>query len=196
MSIYEYEVPGMDGEPIAMSAYRGKVLLIVNTASRCGYARQFAGLQRLYDAYRGQGFELLGIPCNQFNAKEPEDGEAIRVYCEGAFGATFPLAAKADAVGEAAHPLFVYLTGQAPFQGFDTTAENGRRMRDFLRTKHPGLYAGDGIKWNFTKFLIGRAGEVAGRFETPEEPETLAPAVESLLARRRDMFDADGETGK
>ncbi|MFC4811679.1 glutathione peroxidase [Paenibacillus sp. GCM10023250] len=185
MSIYEHELQGMDGEPIALSAYRGKVLLIVNTASRCGYARQFAGLQRLYDAYRGQGFELLGVPCNQFNAKEPEDGEAIRAYCEETFGAAFPLAAKVDVTGASAHPLFACLTGQAPFRGFDTTTENGRWMRDFLQTRYPGLYAGNGIKWNFTKFLIGRDGEVAGRFETPEEPETLAPAIEALLARER-----------
>ncbi|NBD25430.1 glutathione peroxidase [Paenibacillus glycinis] len=181
MSIYDFTVQGIDGEPIPLSAYRGRVLLIVNTASRCGYARQLAGLQQLYDAYRGQGFDMLGFPCNQFNAKEPEDGAEIRTYCEATFGASFPLAAKVDVVGERAHPLFAYLTGRAPFQGFDHADENGRWMRDFLQAKHPDLYAGDGIKWNFAKFLVGRDGTIAGRFETPEEPDRLAPVIESLL---------------
>ncbi|QHW32787.1 glutathione peroxidase [Paenibacillus rhizovicinus] len=183
MSIYTYAVKGNDHEQIAMSEYRDKVLLIVNTASRCGYSRHFAGIQKLYETYRGQGFEVLGFPCNQFNAKEPDGDASVLAYCRGEFGVTFPLAAKTDVIGPDAHPLFSYLTAQLPFAGFDASTENGRWMRDFLTEKYPDIYAGNGVKWNFTKFLIDRDGRPAERFETPVEPESLAPAIEALLRR-------------
>ncbi|QHT63267.1 glutathione peroxidase [Paenibacillus lycopersici] len=183
MTVYTYTLGGNGREAIDLSEYRGKALLIVNTASRCGYSRHFVGLQRLYDAYRGQGLELLGVPCNQFNAKEPDDDAQLQAYCRNELGVTFPLAAKTDVIGPNAHPLFGYLTARLPFAGFDETDENGRWMRDFLLAKYPDVYAGDGVKWNFTKFLIDRDGRPAGRFETPVEPDALAPAIEALLRR-------------
>ncbi|MBM7568873.1 glutathione peroxidase [Paenibacillus sacheonensis] len=183
MSIYSYEVESADHGIIPLSDYRGKVLLIVNTASRCGYSKHFAGLQRLYDTYREQGFELLGFPCNQFNAKEPDSDAELRAYCEDTFGITFPFAAKTEVTGPRAHPLFAYLTGELPFEGFDLSTENGRWMDSFVQTKYPELYGGNCIKWNFTKLLIGRDGRPAARFETPVEPEELAPAIETFLKK-------------
>ncbi|PYI51792.1 glutathione peroxidase [Paenibacillus flagellatus] len=184
MSIYDIQVNGMDGRPVEWSAYRGAVLLIVNTASRCAYSRQFAGLQRLYDTYRDQGFTILGFPCNQFNDKEPDEGPAVRLYCEQTFGVAFPLFAKTEVRGPSAHPLFRYLTRQAPFRGFDPESPEERKMEWFLKEKYPDIYAGDGVKWNFSKFLIGRDGRVAGRYETTTEPDDIEPAIRSLLADR------------
>ncbi|UUZ97298.1 glutathione peroxidase [Paenibacillus sp. P25] len=169
------------GKPAELSDYRGKVLLIVNTASRCSYSRQFAGLQQLYDKYGRQGLEILGFPCNQFNGKEPGSSEEVQAYCEGQFGVTFPLFEKIEVIGASAHPLFVYLTELAPFRGFDNGTAEGQWMQDFLKEKYPQIYDGDGVKWNFTKFLIGRDGQVKDRFETTIEPKDMEPAILSLL---------------
>lgn len=181
MSVHDYRLPGMHGEEIDLSVYRGKTLLIVNTASRCGYARHFAGLQQLQQTYRDRGLELLGVPCNQFNGKEPGTDPEIAAYCAGTFDISFPLATKLDVRGETAHPLFAYLTEQAPFQGYDLETEGGRWMDQFLTTTLPGIYEGDGIKWNFTKFLVDANGQVVGRFETPVEPEALGPYIERVV---------------
>ncbi|MET3289912.1 UNVERIFIED_CONTAM: glutathione peroxidase [Brevibacillus sp. OAP136] len=183
MSIYDfqYKLHMSDGTPVDMSDYRGSVLLIVNTASRCSYSRQFAGLQRLYDSYRAQGFKLLAFPCNQFNEKEPGSDVDIRQYCESNFGLTFPFFAKTEVRGPKAHPLFRELSAQAPFQGFDPVTPNAQWMQEFLETKHPDIYANDGVKWNFSKFLLDRNGMVKARFETTVEPEAIAPHIEALL---------------
>ncbi|MFB5760224.1 glutathione peroxidase [Paenibacillus medicaginis] len=181
MSVYDFQVNSIDGKPVKLSVYQGKVLLIVNTASKCGYSRQFAGLQELYESYQDQGFEILGFPCNQFNEKEPGTNPEVAEFCKSSFGVTFPLFEKLDVRGPSAHPLFQYLAGQAPFQGFDTQTSNGRWMKDFLQEKYPDVYAGDGIKWNFSKFLIGRDGRVFGRYETTIEPFELESDIKSLL---------------
>ncbi|SEC76244.1 glutathione peroxidase [Paenibacillus sp. GP183] len=181
MSIYDFQVTSINGKPVELSAYQGKVLLIINTASRCSYSRQFAGLQKLYESHHEQGFEILGFPCNQFNEKEPGSNSEVQEYCEINFGVTFPLFEKIEVRGPSAHPLFQYLMQQAPFQGFDTQTLDGQRMHDFLQEKYPEIYAGDGIKWNFSKFLIDRDGHVKARFETTTEPLDIEPAIESLL---------------
>lgn len=181
MSIYDFQVNSIDGKAVQLSVYRGKVLLIVNTASRCGYSHQFTGLQELYENYHDQGFEILGFPCNQFNEKEPGSNMEVEEFCKSSFGVTFPLFEKSDVRGPFAHPLFQYLTGEAPFQGFDTQSSNGQWMKDFLQEKYPDVYAGDGIKWNFSKFLIGRDGQVYGRYEATIEPFELESDVKSLL---------------
>ncbi|RAR41904.1 glutathione peroxidase [Paenibacillus sp. MDMC362] len=181
MSIYQFQAKSILGQPLELSAYRNKVLLIVNTASRCAYSRQFADLEQLYEQYREEGFEVLGFPCNQFNEKEPGSSVEIQRFCEGHFGVTFTLFEKVDVRGASAHPLFSYLTHQAPFQGFDTQTSSGQWMQDFLLDKYPEIYAGNGIKWNFTKFLIDRNGKVAGRYETVTEPREIEPIIESLL---------------
>ncbi|WP_276356930.1 glutathione peroxidase [Cohnella caldifontis] len=181
MSIFEKQVPAVDGTLVELSEYRGQVLLVVNTASRCSYSRQFAGLQQLHDRYRQQGFSVLGFPCNQFNAKEPDESAEVKRYCEANFGVTFPLFGKIDVRGPSAHPLFRELTEQAPFRGYDMENAEGEWMERFLREKYPEIYEGDGVKWNFTKFLIGRDGRVRDRFETPADSLILAPAIERLL---------------
>ncbi|TMV50359.1 glutathione peroxidase [Paenibacillus mesophilus] len=182
MSIYDFQVNAMSGKCVELSSHSGKVLLLVNTASRCSYSRQFAELQNLYDKYREQGFEILGFPCNQFNGKEPGSNSEVQNYCESTFGVTFPLFEKVDVQGSSAHPLFQYLVRQAPFRGFDIESPNGLWMQSFLQEKHPDLYAGDGIKWNFSKFLIDRDGQVYDRYETTTEPSEIEPYIRSLLS--------------
>lgn len=185
MSIYDFHVRRIDGHEIQLSEYKGKVLLIVNLASKCSFSRQIPGLQKLYEKWGGQGFEILGFPCNQFNGKEPGSNEEVRDACRREFGITFPLFEKMDVRGGTAHPLFPYLTEQAPFQGFDPDSENGRWMTGFLRQNYPDIYAGNGVKWNFTKFLIDRKGNVKQRFEPTIPPESLGPALESLLGNEK-----------
>ncbi|MGF9906829.1 glutathione peroxidase [Brevibacillus porteri] len=181
MSIYDFQVKTSSGKPVELSYYRGKALLIVNTASKCSYSRQFAGLQKLYENYHKRGFEILGFPCNQFNEKEPNSNLEVQEYCRSSFGVTFPLFEKIEVRGFSAHPLFQYLTQHAPFQGFDVQTPDGQWMNDFLQDKYPMIYSGNGIKWNFTKFLINQKGDVIGRFETTTEPIDIEPMVKSLL---------------
>ena len=181
MSIYDFQAEWIQGRPIRLSEYRGKVLMIVNVASQCSFSRQFAGLQSLYDAWREHGFEILAFPCNQFNGKEPGNHVEVEQACRGGFGVTFPLFGKIEVRGERAHPLFAYLTEQAPFQGFDPNNEQELWMKNFLLEQYPEIYAGNGIKWNFTKFLIDRCGNVVERFEPTTEPAALGRAVETLV---------------
>ncbi|AET58106.1 glutathione peroxidase [Paenibacillus terrae HPL-003] len=181
MSIYDFQATSIYGKPIKLSEYRGKILLIVNTASQCSFSRQFADLQKLYESRKRQGFEILAFPCNQFNEKEPSSHSELQEIYQNGHGVTFPLFGKTDIRGSAPHPLFQYLTQQAPFQGFDSQTKDGQWMEDFLRDKYPEIYAGDGIKWNFSKFLIDRDGHVNGRFESTTEPFEIDSIIESLL---------------
>ncbi|AZN40058.1 glutathione peroxidase [Paenibacillus albus] len=181
MSIYDFQVNAINGSSINLSEYQGKVLLLVNTASKCAYSRQFAGLMQLYEQYKHRGFEVLAFPCNQFNAKEPGSNEEVREFCEGHFGVTFPMFEKIEVRGGQAHPLFQYLTEQAPFQGFDPRTPDGMKMESFVREKYPDIYAGNGIKWNFTKFLITSDGQLHGRYEPTTEPHELEAIIQTLL---------------
>ena len=153
MSVYEYEAVTLDGKPVSLEAYKGSVLLIVNTASACGLTPQYEGLQRLYDQYKERGLTVLGFPCNQFGAQEPGTHEEIQSFCSRNYGVTFPMFEKVDVRGETAHPLFRYLTG-----GNDEL-----------------------IPWNFTKFLIGRDGQPVKRFEPQTAPADLSGDIEALL---------------
>ena len=155
-------VPHIDGQPLSLGHFRGRVLLIVNTASLCGFTPQYAGLESLYRTYRNQGFEVLAFPCNQFGAQEPGSEAGISTFCEKSFGVTFPLFAKIEVNGPNAHPLY-----------------------RFLKKERPGLFGivGSGaIRWNFTKFLVDRKGKVVARYGPAKEPNTLAGAIERLLA--------------
>ncbi|TVX98633.1 glutathione peroxidase [Cohnella terricola] len=181
MSIYNFQVNTIDGQLVKLSAYQGKVLLIVNTASKCSYSRQFVDLQNLHDVYCEQGLEILGFPCNQFNDKEPGNNNEVQQFCRSTFGVTFPMFEKIDVRGRNAHPIFQYLTQQAPFQGFDIQTPSGQSMNNFLQGKYPEIYAGDGIKWNFSKFLIDRKGHVQARFETTTELIDIEPVIKSLI---------------
>mgnify|MGYP000893429357 CR=1 FL=1 len=157
-TLYDFSATAIDGRRIAFSDYRGKVLLIVNTASRCGFTPQYAGLEQLYREFCQRGLIVLGFPCNQFGAQEPGDAEEIARFCSLNYDVSFPMFAKVDVNGDDAHPLY-----------------------RFLKEVRPGLLGTEGIKWNFTKFLVDRYGEVVERFSPATKPAELAAAIERLL---------------
>ncbi|MXQ54695.1 glutathione peroxidase [Shimazuella alba] len=157
MNIYDIQVTTASSEEKSLADYRGKVLLIVNVASKCGFTPQYKGLQALYDKYKDQGLEILGFPCNQFLGQEPGTNEEIQEFCQVNFGASFPIFAKIDVNGSNAHPLYKHLTKEAS-----------------------GILGG-AIKWNFTKFLVDRDGKVVKRYAPNTEPEKLAEKIEELL---------------
>ena len=157
-TLYTFSARTLDGKTVGLDRFRGKVLLIVNTASECGFTPQYAGLQQLHERFSARGFEVLGFPCNQFGKQEPGDAAQIGTFCEKNFGVTFPLFEKIDVKGPDAHPLFRYLTGQA---------------RGLLGTKS--------VKWNFTKFLVDRQGNVLKRYAPKTKPQEIASRIEALL---------------
>ena len=180
MSIYDYAYTSIEGNPVSMSQYKGKVVLIVNTASKCGFAPQYEGLEALYQRYRDQGFEVIGFPCNQFMDQEPGDEAAISEFCSVRYGVTFPMSAKADVRGDDAIPLFRYLTEQKGFEGMGKGIKN-KAFDMMLKAKYKDGYKDSQVKWNFTKFLVDRQGEVVARFEPVVEPAEIAAYIEKLL---------------
>ncbi|MDR6625672.1 glutathione peroxidase [Caulobacter segnis] len=158
MSVYDYSAQTLDGQDVNLADYRGKVLLIVNTASKCGFTPQYEGLEALYKAYKDRGLTILAFPCNQFGAQEPGNAEEIANFCSLTYDVTFPVMSKIDVNGADAHPLY-----------------------KFLKKEQKGLLGTEAIKWNFTKFLIGKDGEVVERFAPTVKPEDLKVAVEALL---------------
>ncbi|MEK8129320.1 glutathione peroxidase [Paenibacillus filicis] len=179
MSVYPFNVSTIRGEEKSLESYAGQVLVIVNTASKCGFTPQYSELQKLYEAYKDRGVTVLGFPCNQFGAQEPGTNDEIHTFCQLNYGVSFPLFDKVEVLGEDKHPLFAYLTEQAPFEGFDTEHPGGKILSSILEQQ--GLLEGNDIKWNFTKFLIDREGRVAGRFESTVEPADMYAAIEELL---------------
>lgn len=177
--IYDYTVYNQNNEKVSLRDYQGQVLLIVNTATQCGFTPQYPGLQALYDRYHDQGFEILDFPCNQFGAQAPGSDEDIHAFCTGRFGVTFPQFAKIDVNGENAHPLFVYLEKEKGFSGF--TGEKAAFMESFIAKAHPDYRETGDIKWNFTKFLVDREGKIIGRYESTTEPEELDPIIQEIL---------------
>jgi glutathione peroxidase len=157
-SIYDYKANSLDGKEVSLSDYRGKVVLIVNTASKCGFTPQYAGLEELHNAYQDKGLTVLGFPCNQFGAQEPGSPTEIGAFCQKNYGVTFPMFEKIHVNGDNAHPLWTYLKGEKP-----------------------GLLGTKGIKWNFTKFLVDREGHVVSRFAPTDTPASIKPAIEKLL---------------
>ncbi|MDF3031470.1 MAG: glutathione peroxidase [Moraxellaceae bacterium] len=157
-SVYEYSAKTITGEDKPIAEFQGQVLLIVNTASKCGFTPQFKGLEALYEKYKGQGFNILGFPCNQFLNQDPADDAQISEFCELNYGVTFPMFAKIDVNGDAAHPLFKHLTNAAP-----------------------GLLGSKAIKWNFTKFLVDRKGNVVHRYAPATKPEDIESDIRMLL---------------
>ncbi|GAA3399705.1 glutathione peroxidase [Paenibacillus hodogayensis] len=179
MGVYDYTARNIRGEEIGLNQYEGKVLLIVNTASKCGFTPQYTELQKLYEQYKDRDVVVLGFPCNQFGAQEPGSEDEIHTFCQLNYGVTFPLFEKVDVNGSDRHPLFGYLTEQAPFEGFDPENPRGKRLTSMLERE--GLLESNDVKWNFTKFLVDRSGNVVGRYESPVEPAEIAPAIEALL---------------
>jgi glutathione peroxidase len=157
-TIADFTVTTIDGQELALKDKLGKVLLVVNTASRCGFTPQYEGLEALYQRFKDRGFEVLGFPCNQFGAQEPGDAEEIEQFCKINFGVTFPLMAKIDVNGANASPLY-----------------------GWLKTEAKGLMGSTSIKWNFTKFLIGRDGKVVERYGPTDTPAAIAKDIEKLL---------------
>jgi len=156
--IYAFSAPLLDGRIVPLSDFRGRVLLIVNTASRCGFTPQYEGLEQLYRSYTAQGLSVLAFPCNQFGWQEPGTPEEIGVFCQRNYGVTFPVFARIEVNGRSAHPLY-----------------------QFLKKSRPGFFGFGRIGWNFTKFLVDRQGRVVARFAPAKKPLALAPAIEQLL---------------
>jgi glutathione peroxidase len=159
MGVYDFTVTTANGDLQPLEAYRGEVLLIVNTASKCGFTPQYKGLQQLYEEFQGQGFRVLGFPCNQFASQEPGTDEEIQQFCELNYQVTFPVFAKIDVNGPSADPLYKYLTHSAP-----------------------GVLGTEGIKWNFTKFLIDPTGNVVKRFAPNTTPESIRDAIAEMVS--------------
>jgi glutathione peroxidase len=157
-TIYSFSATALDGSPVSFERYRGKVLLIVNTASECGFTPQYEGLQKLHEKYGERGLAVLGFPCNQFGKQEPGDAGQIGAFCEKSYGVAFQMFDKIDVNGDAAHPLYKYLKDEAP-----------------------GLLGLEGIKWNFTKFLVDRNGEVTQRYAPLTKPDAIERDIEQLL---------------
>jgi len=181
MNVYDYKVKDIKGNNVSLSEYAGKVLLIVNTASKCGFTPQYDGLEKLYQEYKEQGLVVLGFPCNQFLAQEPGSEEEISSFCRLNYGVTFPLFSKVEVLGDNADPLFKFLSAAAPFKGYELDKEGGKVIQGVVREYYPDNLEGNGIKWNFTKFLIGRDGGVIDRYEPTITPEELFPVIKSLL---------------
>lgn len=181
MSIYNHEMMNIDGDLVSLEQYKGKVLLVVNTASKCGLTPQYEGLEALYKAYQNEGLEILGFPSNQFAAQEPGDNTEVKKFCSLNFGVSFPLFGKIDVRGENAHPLFKELSEEKPFQGFDMDNQFAAHLHGVLAAQFPEILEGNGVKWNFNKFLIDRDGNVVERFEPYVEPKDLEEAVKALL---------------
>lgn len=181
MSIYNFSLTDIDSNPGTMKDFEGKVLLVVNTASKCGFTPQYEDLQKLYDRYKNQGLEILGFPSNQFKEQEPGNSEEVKNFCNINYGVNFPLFEKTDVRGPGAHPLFNHLVEKAPFEGFDTTNAMGKILKEITENQYPEFLNDNSIKWNFTKFLIDRNGKVIKRFEPIVAPLDIESDIESLL---------------
>ena len=181
MNIYDFTVKTNKGIEKSLADYKGEVLLIVNTASKCGFTPQYKELQELYMKYKDQGFTVLGFPSNQFAGQEPGTNEEVAQFCQYNYGVTFPLFEKGDVRGENSQPLFRYLTEQKKFKGFDSAHPIASRLLGALQEKFPKFLDGDSIKWNFTKFLVARDGTVSGRYEPTTSPLQMAGDIEKLL---------------
>ncbi|MBU2700071.1 glutathione peroxidase [Sporomusaceae bacterium BoRhaA] len=181
MNVYDFTAMRGNGQEVLLKEYEGKVLIIVNTASKCGFTPQYADLEKLNREYANQGLEILGFPCNQFAEQEPAENHEIQNFCQVNFGVTFPIFAKTDVRGAKAHPLFSYLSEAAPFQGWDLNNPKGNALQTFLKEKFPQYLNGNSIKWNFTKFLVDRSGHVVKRFEPYIQPLDMVDEIKKLL---------------
>ncbi|MDP1684771.1 glutathione peroxidase [Hydrogenophaga sp.] len=158
-SIHDFKALSIDGKPVSLAQFKGKPLLIVNTASACGFTPQFGGLEKLHQTYGKRGLVVLGFPCNQFGSQDPGSNDEIASFCQLNFGVTFPMMEKINVNGAEAHPLYQWLTAEAP-----------------------GLLGSKAIKWNFTKFLVGKDGRVIKRYAPQDAPEKLAADIEAALS--------------
>ena len=180
--IYDITVKDMDGSDVSLANYKGKVLLIVNVASKCGLTPQYEGLEALYQKYKDQGLEILAFPCNQFLGQEPGTNEEIQSFCSLNYNVTFPLFDKIDVNGETESPLYTYLKKQAPFKGYPEGTEEFATMLDEIHQKTgTGFDQGDAIRWNFGKFLVSKDGKTILRFEPMVTPDIMEEAIQEFL---------------
>ena len=179
MSIYDFNVKDTEGNDVSLSEYEGKVLLIVNSATECGFTPQYNELTDIYNEFKDDGFTILDFPCNQFGNQAPQDDEGIHTFCTGRFGETFPQYSKIEVNGENADPLFKWLTENTKFDGF--TGPAALLLGPIVKKMDPDYKNNGNIKWNFTKFLINREGEIVRRFEPTEDEKVVRAAVEAML---------------
>ncbi|WP_209121097.1 glutathione peroxidase [Alkalihalobacillus sp. BA299] len=178
MSVYSFHANLSNGEEISLEKYKGDVMLIINTASKCGLTPQYEGLENLYNKYKNEGFTILAFPCNQFGGQEPGTDDEIKNFCSVNYNVTFPLFQKVEVNGENAHPLYKYLREQKPQ---DVGMDESSRLYKHLKNKVPELLEESNIRWNFTKFLIDQNGEVVTRFAPTTSPEEIEGTIKELL---------------
>lgn len=181
MSLYDFKAKDIDGNEVDLKDYEGKALLIVNTASECGFTPQYEDLQKIYELYQDKGLEILGFPCNQFKGQEPGNSDDIQKFCQINYGVTFKIFEKVNVNGENAHPLFKYLKSQAPYKGWDEDHPTNKILDSLLKEHYPEYLINNEIRWNFTKFLINSKGEVVNRFESSVSPLDMEKDIEKVL---------------
>ena len=179
MNIYDFMVKAQNGEDVSLSSFQGKVLLVVNTATGCGFTPQYAELQEMYEEFKEQGFEILDFPCNQFANQTPGTDEEVHDFCTSRYGITFPQYSKIDVNGENAIPLYKWLTANTKFEGFD--GPMGLILRPVVKKMDKDYKNNGSIKWNFTKILIDREGNIAARYEPTADIKKIRARVEELL---------------
>lgn len=179
-SIYDFKMNDLEGEQIDFSQYKGKVILIVNTASQCGLTPQYEGLEKLYEEYKDKGLVILGFPCNQFLGQEPGDAKEIRSVCLKNYGVTFPMFEKIDVNGKNEAPLYTFLKKKAPFKGYPNE-DFGKQLDEIHKKTGTGFEKGDNIRWNFGKFLVSKDGKTIKRFEPMVEPKELEKEIIKML---------------
>lgn len=181
--IYPFKVTDIDGNTHKMKQHKGKVVLVVNVASRCGLTPQYEGLEALYEKYHSRGLDIVAFPCNQFLGQEPGDNDEIKGFCSANYGVSFPIMDKVDVNGPNAAPIYVWLRSQAPFKGYpEQYADFGAQLDMIHQKTGTGYDQGDAVRWNFGKFLINRKGQVAQRIEPMVAPQELEALIEQLLA--------------
>lgn len=180
MSIYDFSIKAQDGSDVSLGDYKGKVLLIVNTATGCGFTPQYDELQDIYDEYKGKGLEILDFPCNQFGNQAPGNDDEIHSFCTGRFGITFPQFSKVDVRGENAIPLFKWIEENSTFEGFDKNPA-GLMLGGVAKKMDKDYKNNSSIKWNFTKFIIDREGKLVARFEPMNPLKNLKTKIEEII---------------
>lgn len=180
-TVYDFKVTNDEGKEVSLSDYKGKVILIVNTATRCGFTPQYKELEELYQKYSQSGLEILDFPCNQFGQQAPGSIEEIHNFCTANFNIHFPQFDKIDVNGDNAHPLFTYLKSKQAFGGFDLNERLGKLLDDMMRKKDPEFDKNPDIKWNFTKFLLDRQGNVIKRFEPTDKMADVEMEIAKAL---------------
>ncbi len=181
--LYGFEEKSIDGKGVRLERYAGKVLLIVNVASKCGFTPQYEALEKLHEGHEGEGLVVLGFPSDQFGHQEPGTEDEIKTFCMTQYGVKFPLFAKVDVNGPNATPLYRYLRAEQP-GSFHKDTPGAEKLYAHLEKTMPEVLGTDAVKWNFTKFLVDRQGKVVKRFESSETPQAIEPEIVALLAKR------------